>query len=79
MKANLKTIRVSGARRHLRSVLQVLFQGKSSKFAPHAQKVGLGHLVHDEDVVSSMSLNSVLDYSHTLFIPQYSPSSVLLG
>ncbi|KAF8506871.1 developmentally regulated GTP-binding protein [Russula emetica] len=31
--------------------------GKSSKFAPHAQKVGLGHLVHDEDVVSSMSFD----------------------
>ena len=28
-------------------------KGKSSKFNPHAQKVGLGHLVQDEDVVSS--------------------------
>ncbi|TFY83987.1 hypothetical protein EWM64_g47 [Hericium alpestre] len=27
-------------------------EGKSSKFAPHAQKVGLNHLVQDEDVVS---------------------------
>ncbi|KAH8100485.1 developmentally regulated GTP-binding protein [Cristinia sonorae] len=26
--------------------------GKSSKFSPHAQKVGLNHLVQDEDVVS---------------------------
>ncbi|KAF8305528.1 P-loop containing nucleoside triphosphate hydrolase protein [Clavulina sp. PMI_390] len=29
-----------------------LVWGKSSKFAPHAQKVGLNHLVADEDVVS---------------------------
>ncbi|KAF8488185.1 P-loop containing nucleoside triphosphate hydrolase protein, partial [Gautieria morchelliformis] len=29
--------------------------GRSSKFAPHAQKVGLTHLVQDEDVVSSKS------------------------
>lgn len=29
-----------------------LVWGKSSKFAPHAQKVGLTHLVADEDVVS---------------------------
>jgi len=29
-----------------------LVWGKSSKFAPHAQKVSLGHLVQDEDVVS---------------------------
>jgi hypothetical protein len=28
-------------------------QGKSSKFAPHAQKVSLHHAVQDEDVVSS--------------------------
>ncbi|KAI0308047.1 developmentally regulated GTP-binding protein [Multifurca ochricompacta] len=30
----------------------LVWSGKSSKFAPHAQKVGLGHLVQDEDVVS---------------------------
>ncbi|KAH9982720.1 developmentally regulated GTP-binding protein [Lactifluus volemus] len=30
----------------------LVWLGKSSKFAPHAQKVGLGHLVQDEDVVS---------------------------
>jgi hypothetical protein len=29
------------------------WQGKSSKFNPHAQKVSLNHLVQDEDVVSS--------------------------
>ena len=29
-----------------------LVWGKSSKFAPHAQKVGLAHVVMDEDVVS---------------------------
>lgn len=28
-------------------------QGKSSKFSPHAQKVGLNHQVQDDDVVSS--------------------------
>lgn len=28
-------------------------QGKSSRFAPHAQKVGLTHQVQDDDVVSS--------------------------
>jgi len=31
-------------------------QGKSSKFAPHAQKVSLNHTVQDEDVVSSECL-----------------------
>lgn len=30
-----------------------LVWGKSSKFAPHAQKVGLSHVVADDDVVSS--------------------------
>ena len=30
-----------------------LVWGKSSKFAPHAQKVGLNHVVADDDVVSS--------------------------
>lgn len=29
-----------------------LVWGRSSKFAPHAQKVGLNHMVQDEDVVS---------------------------
>lgn len=29
-----------------------LVWGKSSKFSPHPQKVGLSHLVYDEDVVS---------------------------
>ena len=32
------------------------WQGKSSKFAPHAQKVGLNHPVQDDDVVSSERL-----------------------
>ncbi|KAI9572701.1 developmentally regulated GTP-binding protein, partial [Boletus coccyginus] len=31
--------------------------GRSSKFAPHAQKVSLNHQVQDEDVVSSMCLD----------------------
>jgi uncharacterized protein len=30
--------------------------GRSSKFAPHAQKVSLNHRVQDEDVVSSACL-----------------------
>ncbi|KAJ3850582.1 developmentally regulated GTP-binding protein [Lentinula lateritia] len=33
-----------------------LVWGKSSKFSPHAQKVSLGHVVQDEDVVSSACL-----------------------
>lgn len=35
-------------------------QGRSSKFAPHAQKVSLSHQVQDEDVVSSTYLDSFL-------------------
>ncbi|KAI9444964.1 developmentally regulated GTP-binding protein [Lactarius indigo] len=35
----------------------LVWSGKSSKFAPYAQKVGLTHLVQDEDVVSSACLN----------------------
>lgn len=31
----------------------IICQGKSSKFAPYAQKVGLNHQVADDDVVSS--------------------------
>ncbi|KAI9462318.1 developmentally regulated GTP-binding protein [Lactarius psammicola] len=34
----------------------LVWSGKSSKFAPYAQKVGLNHLVQDEDVVSSACL-----------------------
>jgi hypothetical protein len=37
-----------------------LLQGKSSKFAPHAQKVSLNHVVQDEDVVSSAFLYCVV-------------------
>ncbi|KAI0963160.1 hypothetical protein AcW1_000319 [Taiwanofungus camphoratus] len=36
----------------IEGVCNVLCRGKSSKFAPHGQKVGLNHLVQDEDVVS---------------------------
>lgn len=35
---------------------EIFWQGKSSKFAPHAQKVGLNHPVQDDDVVSSEPL-----------------------
>lgn len=34
-------------------------QGKSSKFSPHAQKVGLNHQVQDDDVVSSELFSSL--------------------
>lgn len=37
-----------------------LVWGRSSKFSPHAQKVGLNHLVQDEDVVSSAFFSYVL-------------------
>ncbi|KAG5728541.1 Developmentally-regulated GTP-binding protein 2 [Termitomyces sp. T112] len=36
----------------LAALLNTLDRGKSSKFAPHAQKVSLHHQVQDEDVVS---------------------------
>lgn len=41
-------------------------QGKSSKFAPHAQKVSLHHVVQDEDVVSSMSSLSLENHWYQL-------------
>ncbi|KAH9081831.1 developmentally regulated GTP-binding protein [Lactarius deliciosus] len=37
---------------HVAHLALTIPQGKSSKFAPYAQKVGLTHLVQDEDVVS---------------------------
>ncbi|KZS93230.1 developmentally regulated GTP-binding protein [Sistotremastrum niveocremeum HHB9708] len=40
-----------------------LVWGKSSKFSPHAQKVGLQHQVMDDDVVSSKPSNFIRDYS----------------
>lgn len=43
--------------------LSPLAKGKSSKFAPHAQKVSLAHQVQDEDVVSSESCHSICNTS----------------
>lgn len=49
----------------------LLLQGKSSKFAPHAQKVSLSHLVQDEDVVSSMSITLSYRYSPSYHISSF--------
>jgi len=53
-------------------------QGKSSKFAPYAQKVGLTHLVQDEDVVSSACLTHIWSYETVVNVLQYSRSRTSL-
>ncbi|KAF9458326.1 P-loop containing nucleoside triphosphate hydrolase protein, partial [Collybia nuda] len=48
--------------------------GKSSKFAPHAQKVSLSHQVQDEDVVSSASVSIFTLAEDNVAPPKFSPS-----
>ncbi|KAI0343997.1 P-loop containing nucleoside triphosphate hydrolase protein [Trametopsis cervina] len=52
----------------------LVWYGKSSKFNPHAQKVGLTHLLQDEDVVSSEYRSSDTPRFPVLMWPQSLPS-----